>query len=288
MQKKILNIRGAQLSVQDSHANQHSHNNGLNSGSVLPAFLWGHCLIGSMNQDDDAALLHWRELAKKTRLIRYDVRGHGQSKPCRLKQSFQFSELKQDIIALADRLDLNRFALGGVSLGSALALHVAVTAPERISALVLIAPPTAWEMRAKQAVMYRRVAAGIRLGGLIPLQLIGALSRFRGGVDNIPMDGLPASILARSTVQHAGALDRRSAVAAFMGAAASDLPSLEELKKIQQPVLILGWHKDSSHPAAIAERLQQALPNSELHFADHMGDMKRWTVRVQSFLAKHP
>lgn len=281
MQEKILNIRGAQLAVRDSYRADSS------SASTAPAFLWGHCLLGCMAQDDDAALLHWQEMAQKMRLIRYDVRGHGQSKPCRLKQSFQFSELRQDVLAMADRLELKRFALGGVSLGSALALHVALAAPQRVSALVLMAPPTAWEMRSRQAVMYRRVATGIRLGGLLPLQLIGALSRFRGVVDKIPDDGLPASILARSTVRNAGALDRRSAVAAFMGAALSDLPPIEELKKVHQPVLILGWHHDSSHPAAIAERLLHALPNSELHFADHRGDINRWTAQVQGFLARH-
>ncbi len=47
---------------------------------------------------------------------------------------------------------------------------------------------------------------------------------------------------------------------------------------------LVDWH---AARCKMLERLQQVLPNSEWHFADHMGDMRRWTVRVQSFLARH-
>ena len=272
----LVNIRGARLAIRDSRT----------GGSAAP-FIWGHCLLGSMAQDDEASLLQWDNLARKVRLLRYDVRGHGASAPCRIERAFHFSELSKDIISLADHQGLSSFALGGVSLGSALALHTALAEPKRVKALVLMAPPTAWEMRRRQASLYLRIAMGIRMGGLIPLQLLAALSRFRGGLESIPDDDLPASVLARSTVLRAGRMDRRSVVAAFHGAAASNIPSPSELRKIKQPTLILAWHNDSSHPAATADRLEKLLPHSELHYAHDMSEARQWTTRVQAFINKH-
>jgi 3-oxoadipate enol-lactonase len=47
----------------------------------------------------------------------------------------------QDVLALMDDLSIERAAVVGVSFGGAVALRVAVVAPERVSALVLVSAP---------------------------------------------------------------------------------------------------------------------------------------------------
>ncbi len=53
-----------------------------------------------------------------------------------------FDVFADDLIALADQLGLDRFVVGGISLGAGTALNLAIRYPERVSALVLCRP--AW------------------------------------------------------------------------------------------------------------------------------------------------
>jgi pimeloyl-ACP methyl ester carboxylesterase len=70
---------------------------------------------------------------------------------------------------IADQLGLERFVAGGVSLGCATALYAALVAPQRISALILGTPPTAWETRAAQAALYEQMAALVEARGTAAL-----------------------------------------------------------------------------------------------------------------------
>ncbi|MBW2713362.1 MAG: alpha/beta hydrolase [Deltaproteobacteria bacterium] len=242
--------------------------------------LWGHCLLGDMGQDDDAHLLNWGELTSQTRVIRYDARGHGDSQTCYEEEAFHFSNLTQDLFALTDTLELDEFIAGGVSMGCALAIHAAVHSPERVKGLVLMAPPTAWDTRPRQAKLYRYAAHAVRLIGFFPLQFVGALS-LPGGYDS------PAVHLVHAMIRHARDQDRRSAVAAFRGLAASDLPPAEVLAELKQPTLILAWTGDPGHPISTAEKLVELMPHAELHVVSKMNEAQDWTKHVSEFVAAH-
>lgn len=266
--QRMMHVRGVELAVREE---------GPESDCPL---VWGHCLLGDMGQDDDAHLLKWAELTQQARVIRYDARGHGDSQVCTDTEAFHFSELTQDLLALTDLLELDSFVAGGVSMGCALAIHAAVMAPEQVKGLVLMAPPTAWDTRPRQAKLYRFAAQAVRLIGFTPLKLAGAIS-MPGGYDS------PAVHLVRSMIRHAHDQDRRSAVAAFRGLAASDLPAPEVLSKLTQPALILAWEGDPGHPESTAEKLAELIPNSELHVVSKMNETSDWTKRVVEFIASH-
>jgi 3-oxoadipate enol-lactonase len=95
-----------------------------------------------------------RDLADIHRVIRYDLRGHGRSPvvpgPCSV------ADLAGDVLQLLDRLGIERFAYAGVSLGGAIGLQLAVTAPERVLRLVVMASaarfpdPSSWKERAER------------------------------------------------------------------------------------------------------------------------------------------
>jgi len=91
-------------------------------------------------------------LAQRLRVVRYDHRGHGASPVP--PGPYRVEDLGADVIALLDRLEVERCHLGGASLGSAVALWVAAHHPDRVDRLVLagtaavFATPETWRTRA--------------------------------------------------------------------------------------------------------------------------------------------
>jgi 3-oxoadipate enol-lactonase len=91
-------------------------------------------------------------LADRFRVLRYDLRGHGGSPlvpgPCTV------ADLADDVRATLDDLGVDRFAYAGVSLGGAIGQQLAVTVPERVERLVVMASaarfpdPDSWQQRA--------------------------------------------------------------------------------------------------------------------------------------------
>ncbi|MGY1640197.1 3-oxoadipate enol-lactonase [Geodermatophilus sp. SYSU D00703] len=88
------------------------------------------------------------------RVVRFDLRGHGGSEvvpgPCTM------ADLAADVLALLDRLGVERFSYAGVSIGGAIGQQLALTVPERLEKLAIIASaaqfadPPSWTARAQQ------------------------------------------------------------------------------------------------------------------------------------------
>jgi 3-oxoadipate enol-lactonase len=81
----------------------------------------------------------WAEVASRLagryRIISYDARGYGASPP----PQAPFNQLG-DLVAVLDQAGVQRAAIAGHSGGGGTAIGLAVTHPERVSALVLLAP----------------------------------------------------------------------------------------------------------------------------------------------------
>jgi 3-oxoadipate enol-lactonase/4-carboxymuconolactone decarboxylase len=78
------------------------------------------------------------ELSAGHRVIRWDLPGHGGSAAGLIRAGATVGDLADLVLALADALDVERFAYAGVSLGGAVGLHLAVHHPERLSSLAVI------------------------------------------------------------------------------------------------------------------------------------------------------
>jgi len=75
------------------------------------------------------------EFEKHFRLLRYDMRGHGQSSVP--SPPYSVPELASDVLSLADFLGIDRFHLCGLSVGGMIGMSLAVQSPARLRKLAL-------------------------------------------------------------------------------------------------------------------------------------------------------
>ncbi|MDQ1373389.1 MAG: 3-oxoadipate enol-lactonase, partial [Actinomycetota bacterium] len=113
-------------------------------------FVWAHGMTSSMAADDDSGVFDWSSL-EAVRVVRYDAPSHGRSPIAPSDEDHRWDRLADTMLSVADSAGFSTFVAGGASMGAATALHAAALAPERVSAMVLVIPPTAWETRAAQA-----------------------------------------------------------------------------------------------------------------------------------------
>lgn len=237
------------------------------SGEGRP-FVWAHGLTSSRRSEDTSGLFDWSGVA--ARVIRYDARSHGESPTSTEPDAHRWDRLAVDLLDLADDLGLDRFACGGASMGCATTLHAAVTSPERIEAMVLVIPPTAWETRSAQAALYEGFAAmpAADLKAGMAARPVAPIFADEPDLARRQPD-IPDEVLA--TV--------------LTGAGRSDLPPREAVAALDQPTLILAWDTDPGHPVSTAAALHDLLGDSELSIARTLAEVRRWPEAVARFLA---
>lgn len=97
-------------------------------------------------------------LARRNRVVRYDLRGHGASPAP--DGPYLIADLGEDLLGLMDQLAIERATLCGVSIGAMTSIWVAANAPERVRWLVLCC--TSARFGADAAEVYRSRAETVR------------------------------------------------------------------------------------------------------------------------------
>ncbi len=241
-----------------------------------PDLIWGHGLTSSRANEDETPLVDWARVP--VRVTRYDARGHGSSSSTPDVDDYSWDALALDQLALATTLGIERYLVGGASMGCGTALHAAVHAPERIERLVLMIPPTAWETRAGQTDQWEAAAHVVSTKGVEPMIAASA--------DLAPPDPFiddEERLERRAAYLRSWDTDRLAQV--FRGATKADLPARETIAGITKPTLILAWSGDPTHPVSTAEELDQLLPDSAVHIASTAADLATWTDRIADFVA---
>jgi 2-succinyl-6-hydroxy-2,4-cyclohexadiene-1-carboxylate synthase len=180
-----------------------------------------------------------------------DLRGHGARSAVR---PVSFAGCVADVLADAPP----RFVLGGYSLGGRIALHVALAAPERVSALVLVAStaglPDPGERQAR-----RRADTALALR----LQRDG-LEAFAVEWTTQPLfaaDPPHARVAQRADIARCTA---EGLAAALRGLGTGEMPSLwGRLPELRMPVQVVVGERDAKF-RAIGERLLAALPEATM------------------------
>jgi 3-oxoadipate enol-lactonase len=193
-------------------------------------------------------------LAPDFRVVTPDLRGHGASDAP--QGSYTMDVLAEDVVALADALGLQRFVLGGHSMGGYVAFRLAARWPERLEGLVLVATRAEADSAEARA---RRVAAAERIrsqGGrafvqeFVPNLLSEHTRRARPAV----VDRLLA--LASSVPDHV--------LAACLEGMMQRPDSRPLLGTLQIPALVVAGELDPVVPVESARAMAEALPTAQL------------------------
>jgi len=190
--------------------------------------------------------------------------------------------LGQDVLALADALEISQFAFCGLSLGGAIGQWIAAHAPERITHLVLantspqFVPRANWETR----------IAAVLKGGMSAVVDV-AMQRFFSPDTLAKQSPHVASIrsvfLGTDPVGYTGCC-----------AALRDMNHVDLLKKIKTPTLVISGDRDVATPwTGHGERLAQEIPGAKaLHLAAaHLSNIERphsFTTALLEFLPPQP
>jgi len=260
-----VEIRGVPLAVEEA------------GDAAGHPFVWAHGLTSSRAQEDTAGLFTWSRIPG-VRVIRYDAPGHGGSGGSLDDATYRWDQLALDLLGVMDHSGIERAVVGGASMGCATSLHAVLRAPERVEALVLVIPPTAWETRAAQAGTYLAAADLAQAAGPAALAAV---------VREMPAPAVFAEVAELVREASAAAIDAMDPALlphVFRGAAASDLPGLDVLAAIAVPTLVLAWSGDPGHPESTARALAETIPGATLSVARDLGAVLGWVDEVAAFL----
>jgi pimeloyl-ACP methyl ester carboxylesterase len=192
------------------------------------------------------------------RRVTLECRGHGASEAGDAA-GFSIATFASDIVALTETHSLAPLVLGGVSMGAAIALRVAVRRPDLVRGLVLARP--AWVASAAPDNMKPNAEVGRILGEYPPDE-----------ARRLFLAGKTAKRLAADAPDNLVSLtgffsrERLVVVSALLQAIASDGPGVSEaeVRGIATPTLIIGTKQDIIHPLVYAETLASLIPDSRL------------------------
>ncbi len=128
-------------------------------GSGAPV-IFQHGLCGDSSQTREA----FPRLAQ-FRQITLECRGHGRSEVGDLRE-LSIATFTDDMIALIENLGVGPVVVGGISMGAAIALRLAVTRPGLVRALILVRP--AWITASAPGNMEPNARVGTLLGQYPP------------------------------------------------------------------------------------------------------------------------
>ena len=201
-------------------------------------------------------------LAPRYRVVVPDLRGYGRSPlpPERFRHA-------DDVVAVLDSLAIERTALVGGSLGARVALEVALTEPDRVWALALVAPGLSgfeWseEVRAGWAAEEAALDAGdIEVAVEINLRMwVDGPRRSPGDVDPAVRSRVAEMQRRALEIQVAAYADpeRQPDEEPF------DPPASARLGEVRAPTLVVVGELDQPDIVAIAERAAAEIPGAGL------------------------
>lgn len=203
------------------------------------------------------------------------------------------------ILAVADALQLDRFALVGHSFGGGPTVEVALTEPDRVWALVLVAAALSLDSVDAEPGPAATIA---EIGWLRELLVASTFTNpllTRTGLTALihdPADASPDRIaLYQAFFDVTGTT---SAIGAWLPELMAPDPSARSLdpsayQVLQLPALVVWGTEDTATPPAQGERLHGLLPRSELVWLDDVGhipqieDVPAFHAAVRPFLLRH-
>jgi len=197
-------------------------------------------------------------LAERFRVIRYDLRGHGDSSPAAGPYAHQ-----EDLLALLDLLQLERVHLVGLSLGSRVAVDFALEHPERVASLALASPVLSgwtWGRQAWRQPLAKAVAARDEA------RIVDVLLSREELEPAMEKPALAARLRVMATDNVGWWLAEDPEVPL-------DPPAVARLTELHGPMLLLMGARDTFDIHAIVERLAVVVPGTRVATFDDAGHL---------------
>jgi len=221
-------------------------------------------------------------LARRYRVLTYDMRGQGQSE--HPESEYSLEQHMDDLVALMDRLDLDKAHMVGTSYGGELNLLMGIHHPQRCRTLVIIASVSHSDPLNVAMIERWRLAAGLGDGPMF-FRLIYADVYSEAFLVQRP-DLIPMAEERYAT------LDLPSAVRLIEAYQRFDVRA--ELGRIKVPTCIASAEMDILKPRRYGEIMHQAIAGSEFHLITGAGHVvvlekpEEVNTIILGFLAKHP
>ncbi len=218
-------------------------------------------------------------LSKRFLTVAPDLRGYGQS---RVKVNFDMEDHLNDLEALLDRFQIEKFMVLGWSLGGILALELALRHPERVTGLILIAtaarpwgnhPPISWQDN-----LYTGLASivnQVRPGWKWNIETFGKRSLYRYLIQQHTPSAYRflAKEAMSAYLQTSPAATRALSVALRAG-----YNRLEDLSQIQCPSLVLAGACDRHITPESSLETARHLKNSEFQCYPNTAHLFPWEI----------
>jgi pimeloyl-ACP methyl ester carboxylesterase len=185
------------------------------------------------------------------RVVTLDLLGHGESD--RPTESWRYSipAFGVQVVALLDHLGIERPVIGGTSLGANVALEVAVSAPERMSGMIVEMP-----------VLDNAIVAGLLTFAplLFAARFVPVSVASVATVANLVPHGSQWLDVVTDTLEQRPASMAALLHGVLFGRIA---PPKAVRRQITVPTLVIGHQRDPIHPFGDADTLAADLPDAE-------------------------
>jgi 3-oxoadipate enol-lactonase len=197
-------------------------------------------------------------LARRFRVIRPELRGHGRS-PL-IKGPLTAEDFARDILRTLDALGIDAAGVAGYSLGGQIAQALALTAPDRVRKLALIST-VAGRTPTERENALKRIQVLEEKG-------IGEIAR--GNVERWFTDEFRAkhADLVEARVRVLLESDATSYLHAYTVFATADYA--DELHRIRVPTLIITGEHDVAATPRMAKLMHERIPGSKLHILPNL------------------
>lgn len=200
-------------------------------------------------------------------------------------QCFSITTFADDAVAFLDAANVEGFAAGGISMGAAIALRLAVRFPDRVRALILVRPSWLWGRAPQNMHPFAEVAAVLRN----ETDSAAALAAFDRSetARRLARDAPDNIVSLRKFFGHA----RPLIVASLLEAIADDGPGVseDEIAALRAPTLVIGTVADLIHPIEFARTLADRIPTAFLvevtpKAIDRVGYVREVQEALEAFL----
>ncbi len=246
-----------------------------------PAVVFIHAGIVDLRMWDD----QFAHIAQHYRVLRYDVRGYGQS-PNPAGAYYDYEELRD----LLDHLNIERAVLVGASNGGRIALDFALSYPDRVVGLVLAcagvggfeSPPEVEAQWNESNVAYE--------AGDLPRAVELVVQMWFDGPQRTP-DQVDATVRSRvyEMVDHLCRIPEEEDMGE--GQELDPLP-ITRMGTINAPTLVIQGDQDVAYHPALSQQIAHEIPNVTLEMisnAAHLPNMEhpeRFNALLDAFLAR--